>query len=155
MTLALAFLIGFFNGARAFLAIAMVAWSAAFGWLDIAGTGLGWLGAPAPAAILILLAMGELYGDKRPEAPNRTVSYGLAGRVVLGALSGAALALGAADPASGWAGAGLGALGAAIGTFATLRLRLWLAAKFGKDLPAALLEDAFLIVTIAAIISLA
>ncbi|NNC46826.1 MAG: DUF4126 domain-containing protein [Sphingomonas sp.] len=152
MTLGLAFLIGFLNGARTFLAPALVAWSAAFGWLDIAGTGLGWLGAPAPAAILTLLALGELYGDKRPEAPNRTISYGLAGRIVMGALSGAAIAMGAVDPASGWAGAGLGALGAAIGTFATLRARLWLAAKFGKDLPAALAEDALLIAAIALLI---
>lgn len=152
MTLGLAFLIGFLNGARTFLAPALVAWSAAFGWLDIAGTGLGWLGAPAPAAILTLLALGELYGDKRPEAPNRTISYGLAGRIAMGALSGAAIAMGAVDPASGWAGAGLGALGAAIGTFATLRARLWLAAKFGKDLPAALAEDALLIAAIALLI---
>ena len=72
-----------------FLAIALVAWSAAFGWLDIGGTVIGWLGAPAPAAILTLLALGELYGDKRPEAPNRTISYGLAGRIVTGALAGA------------------------------------------------------------------
>lgn len=152
MTLGLAFLIGFLNGARTFLAPALVAWSAAFGWLDIAGTGLGWLGAPAPAAILTLLALGELYGDKRPEAPNRTISYGLVGRIAMGAVTGAAIAMGAVDPASGWAGAALGALGAAIGTFATLRARLWLAGKFGKDLPAALTEDALLIAAIALLI---
>lgn len=155
MTLALAFFIGFLSGARTFLAPALVAWSAAFGWLDIGGTWLSWLGAPAPAAILTLLAFGELYGDKQPQAPNRTVSYALVGRIVMGALSGTVIALGAADPAMGWAGAAIGALGAAIGTFATLRFRLWLAGKFGKDLPAALLEDALLIAGIAILIYLA
>lgn len=155
MTLGLAFLIGFLNGARTFLAIAMVAWSAAFGWLDIGGTGLSWLGAPAPAAILTLLALGELYGDKQPSMGDRTRKAALAARIVMGALAGAALALGASDPASGWAGAGLGGLGAAIGTFATFQFRAICAAKFGKDLPAAMLEDALLIGGIAAVIALA
>ena len=155
MTLGLAFLIGFLNGARTFLAIAMVAWSAAFGWLDIGGTALSWLGAPAPAAILTLLALGELYGDKQPSMGNRTRKVALAARVVMGALAGAAVALGASEVASAWAGAALGALGAAVGTFATFRFRAVCADKFGKDLPSALLEDALLIGGIAAIIALA
>lgn len=155
MTLALAFFIGFLNGARTFLAIALVAWSAAFGWLDIGGTALTWLGAPAPAAILTLLALGELYGDKQPKMGDRTRKPALAARIVMGALAGGAVALGAGEPASGWAGAGIGALGAAIGTFATFRFRAACARKLGKDLPAALLEDAILIAGIAAIIALA
>ncbi|MCM8557809.1 DUF4126 domain-containing protein [Sphingomicrobium sediminis] len=144
MTLALAFLIGFLNGPRTFAPIALVAWSAAFGWLDIAGTGLGWLGAAAPAAILTLVALGELYGDKHTDR-SRTWVPAVIGRVVMGAVAGAALALGAADPAVGLVGAGLGAVGALIGTYATLPLRLRLAKKWGKDLPAALIEDAVVI----------
>lgn len=155
MTLALAFFIGFLGGGRTFLAAAMVAWSAAFGWLDIAGTALGWLGAPAPAAILTLLAMGELYGDKQPKMGDRTRKPALAARVVVSALVGAMVALGAAVTASPWAGAGMGALGAAIGTFATFRLRAALARKLGRDLPAALIEDLLLIGGIALVIALA
>lgn len=155
MTLALAFFIGLLNGGRTFLAIALVAWSAAFGWLDIAGTPLGWLGAPAPAAVLTLLAMGELYGDKQPGMGNRTRKAALAARVLFGALAGAVVAIGAVVTASAWAGAAMGAMGAAIGTFATFRLRAALANRFGRDLPAALIEDALLIAGIAAVIALA
>ncbi|WP_260482743.1 DUF4126 domain-containing protein [Sphingomicrobium flavum] len=155
MTLALAFFIGLLTGGRAFLAIALVAWSAAFGWLDAAGTALGWLGAPAPAAILTLLAMGELYGDKQASMGNRTARAPLAARIVLGALAGGLVALGASVTASPWAGAAMGALGAAIGTFATFRLRAWLATRLGRDLRAALIEDALLIAGIVAVVALA
>lgn len=154
MTLLLAFLAGFLNGPRTFAPVALVAWSAAFGWLDIAGTGLGWLGAPAPAALLTLLALGELYGDKSTTT-MRTVWFALVGRALLGALVGAAIALGAQDPASGWLGAVLGAIGALVGTYATLPLRLGLGKRLGSDLPAALIEDALVIGGIAAIIALA
>ncbi len=154
MTLLLALLAGVLNGPRTFAAIALVAWSAAFGWLDIAGTGLGWLGAPAPAALLTLLALGELYGDK-VTTRKRTWVPAVIGRSAMGALVGGAIALGASDPASGWLGAALGALGALVGTYATLPLRLSLGKRFGRDLPAALLEDAFVIGGIILIVSFA
>ncbi|WP_265587192.1 DUF4126 domain-containing protein [Sphingomicrobium arenosum] len=154
MTLLLAFIAGFLNGPRTFAPVALVAWSAAFGWLDIAGTGLGWLGAPAPAALLTLLALGELYGDK-VTTRSRTWVPAVIGRAAMGALVGGAIALGASDPASGWLGAALGATGAVIGTYATLPLRLALAKRFGRDLPAALIEDAIVIAGIVGIVALA
>ncbi|WP_343344161.1 DUF4126 family protein [Sphingomicrobium sp. XHP0239] len=143
--------IGFLTGARTFAPIAMVAWASAFGWLDIAGTGLGWLGAAAPAAILTLLAMGELYGDKLPQAGNRTVWFALLGRIVVGALAAAALALGASAPTSAVSGGIAGAVGAAIGTFVTFRARQGLIERQGR-IAGALIEDAFVLLGTAAII---
>ncbi|MCJ7421430.1 DUF4126 domain-containing protein [Sphingomicrobium astaxanthinifaciens] len=153
LVLALALVAGLLNGPRTFAPVALVAWSAAFGWLDVAGTWLGWLGAPAPAALLTLLALGELYGDK-VTTRSRTWLPGMIARAVMGALVGAGIALGASDPAPGGWGALLGALGALVGTPATLPLRLALARRLGRDLPAALIEDAIVIGGIAAIIAL-
>ena len=158
--LALCAALGFLTGARTFAPVAMVAFAATYGWLDVSGTGLAWLGNVAPTAILILLAMGELYGDKLPDAPNRTVWYALTGRIVIGALAGLVVALhvsrGAmAMGANMWwetvAGAIAGGVGAAIGTFVTFRARAGLIARHGA-IPAALIEDAFVILGTAAII---
>ena len=63
----------------------------------------------------------------------------VAGRVVSGALVGAAIGVAAA---SVWLGIFLGVVGSLIGTYAGSYLRARLAGFFGKDLPAALLEDA-------------
>jgi uncharacterized membrane protein len=63
-------------------------------------------------------------------------------RIVSGALCGAALAAAGGGSALGLC---LGAIGAVIGTLGGAALRARLAKAFGKDLPAALLEDAITI----------
>jgi uncharacterized membrane protein len=61
------------------------------------------------------------------------------GRIVAGALAGAAIGIAARS----WSvGAELGAVGAIIGTFGGAELRRRLALAFHKDRPAALIEDA-------------
>ncbi|MEN3972285.1 DUF4126 family protein [Sphingomicrobium sp. XHP0235] len=142
LLLLLAAAVGFLTGARTFVPIAIVAFAATYGWLDLTGTGLGWLGNVAPVAILILLAMGELYGDKQPDAGNRTNRVALVGRIAVGALAGAALALGAQAGASGPAAAVAGGVGAAIGTCLTFRARAGLIERHGR-IAGALIEDAF------------
>ena len=144
MFLLLAAAVGFLTGARTFVPIALLAFAATYGWLDLTGSGLGWLGNVAPVAILILLAMGELYGDKQPDAGNRTNPIALIGRIAVGALAGAALALGAQAGASGPMAAVAGGVGAAIGTFLTFRARAGLIERHGR-LVGALIEDAFVI----------
>ncbi|MBW0144202.1 DUF4126 family protein [Sphingomicrobium clamense] len=142
-------LIGFASGSRTFLAIALTAWAVSFGWVDTGVTFFDWLGAPALAAVLTLLAFGELYGDKQPQMGARTRFPALLARLLAGGIAGGALAAGA-DMA--WLGVGMGAGAALIGTFATYRMRKWLAGRLGRDLPAALFEDALtLLLAVAAL----
>jgi uncharacterized membrane protein len=74
-----------------------------------------------------------------PKTPSRKVPIQFGTRIVAGALAGAALG----TPA-GMLVAGLvaGAVGAVVGTLGGAAARGKLAEAFGRDLPAALLEDA-------------
>ncbi len=64
-------------------------------------------------------------------------------RLVMGALTGAAIG----TPYGGWiVGLIAGIIGAAIGTYGGAAVRAKLAASFGKDPPAAFIEDAVAIV---------
>ena len=135
----LALLVGVVAGLRAMTAPAAVAWAASLGWLHLQGTPLSWLGHGAVAWILSLLALGELVADKLPKTPSRKVPVQFGTRVLTGALAGAAIAAAAGMLVPG---AVLGAIGAVIGTYGGAALRSRLAAAFGRDLPAALLEDA-------------
>ena len=130
----LALLIGVVAGLRAMTAPAAVSWAAAFGWIDVSGTWLAFLASPWTRWIFTLLAIGELVNDQRPSTPSRTVPIQFGGRIVMGALSGAAIA--------GLAGGVLGIVGAVIGTLGGKAARARLAATFGSDPPAAFIEDA-------------
>jgi uncharacterized membrane protein len=76
------------------------------------------LGGPRAARVLTALAVGELVFDKLPFAPNRIAPAGLSGRLLSGAVCGAAVA--AEDEA---AGALLGVAGALASSFAGYYLR--------------------------------
>ncbi|AUD01175.1 DUF4126 family protein [Spirosoma pollinicola] len=93
------------------------------------------------ANTLAVLAGGELIGDKMPNAPSRIAPAQLPFRLISGAASGAALTEADGQPVA--YGAVLGAVGAAVGSFAFYHLRHWLTHE--KDLPdtvVALAEDA-------------
>lgn len=139
MLYGLALLIGVVAGLRAMTAPAAISWAAALGWLPLAGTPLAFLGAAITPWIFTVLAMGELVTDKLPKAPSRKVPIQFGGRLIGGAVSGAAI-----GTAAGliWIGAALGVIGAVIGTLGGAAARGRLAAAFGRDLPAALIEDA-------------
>ena len=111
------------------------------GRLDLEPAALAFLGkAPAPY-LLTALAIGELVGDKLPRAPRRTAPGPFLARVGLGALCGAALAVGAKRTAA--AGAWLGGLGAVAGTLGGYEARTRsVQALHVPDLPIALIEDA-------------
>jgi uncharacterized membrane protein len=144
-----ALLIGVIAGLRAMTAPAAVSWAAALGWLNLQDTGLAFLGYKFTPYIFTVLAVVELITDQLPQTPSRKVPMQFAARIVSGGFCGAAI--GAAG--GSWIG-GLvvGAVGAVIGTLGGAELRSRLAKAFGKDLPAALIEDviaiggAFLIV---------
>jgi uncharacterized membrane protein len=135
----LCFLIGAVTGLRALAPAAVVSWAAHLGWLHLQGTWLAFLGATVTPYILTVLALGELITDKLPSTPTRKIPMQFGARIVMGALSGAALAA----PVGGWiAGLVAGIVGAIAGTFAGAELRGRLSRAVGKDLPIALLEDA-------------
>ena len=134
-----ALLIGVIAGLRAMTAPAAVAWGAYLGWLPVAGTWAGFMGHWIAVAIFTVLALVELVTDQLPSTPSRKVPQQFGARIVSGALSGAVI---------GTAGGALlfgliaGIIGAVIGTYGGAEVRSRLAGAFGKDLPAALIEDA-------------
>jgi uncharacterized membrane protein len=139
----LALLIGVVSGLRSMMGLAAVSWAARLGWLDLAQTPLAFLGYAFTPWILTVFALGELVVDKLPTTPSRKAPMGFGGRIVTGGLSGAAI--GAASGAASGAllvGAIGGIIGAVIGTLGGAAFRSRLAAAFGRDLPAALIEDA-------------
>ena len=90
-----------------------------------------------------MLAIGELINDKLPKTPSRKAPVPFAGRVLMGALCGAALGA----PSQALIGGLLcGVLGAVAGTLGGYEIRTRVVKAIGgKDLPIALLEDAIAI----------
>jgi uncharacterized membrane protein len=115
----LAFVIGIVAGLRAMTAPAVVSWAAKVGWLPLGGTWLAFLGYAWTPWILTLAAVGELINDKIT-TQSRTAPPPFIARLVMGALSGAAVAA----PA-GYLVGGIfaGVLGAAAGTFGGAKAR--------------------------------
>ena len=147
--LVLPLLIGVIAGLRAMTAPAAISLAARAGRLDLATTRLAFLGYAYTPWIFIVLALVELVTDQLPTTPSRTVPIQFGTRILMGGLTGGAIA------ASGGAlaiGVIAGMAGAVIGTLGGRALRARLAAALGSDRPAALIEDlialggAFLIV---------
>jgi uncharacterized membrane protein len=138
--LALAFGIGIVVGLRSMTAPAVVSWAAHLGWLDVGHTWLSFLGSRWTAYILSLLAVGELIADKLPTTPSRKQPGPFGARIVLGALSGAAVAVGGGQA---WAlGAMAGAVGGIVGTVGGYAARTGLVRALKvPDFAIALLED--------------
>jgi uncharacterized membrane protein len=139
MALFFALLIGIIAGLRAMTAPAAVAWAVYLGWLPVAGTWAGFMGHWIAVALFTIVALIELVTDQLPSTPSRKVPQQFGARVVAGALSGAVI-----GTAGGALVGGLiaGVIGGVIGTYGGAEVRAKLAGAFGKDLPAALIEDA-------------
>jgi len=144
-----AFLLGVIAGLRAMTAPAAVSWAASLGILKLTGTPLVFLGAAVTPWIVTAIALGEIVNDKLPKTPSRKVPIQFGGRIVMGGLAGAAvgLSMGAWLP-----GVVLGAAGAVAGTYGGAAARGALAKAFGRDLPAALVEDLVAVAGVAAIV---
>ena len=147
--LVLPLLIGVIAGLRAMTAPAAISLAARAGRLDLATTRLAFLGYAYTPWIFTVLALVELVTDQLPTTPSRTVPIQFGTRILMGGLTGGAIA------ASGGAlaiGVIAGMVGAVIGTLGGRAFRARLAAALGSDRPAALIEDlialggAFLIV---------
>ena len=147
----LALLIGVVAGLRAMTAPAAVSWAASLGLLTLDGSWLAFLGYRFTPWILTLLAVGELITDQLPSTPSRKVPMQFATRVVTGGLSGAAISASGGSLAMGLVA---GAAGAVLGTLGGAAARARLAGVFGRDRPAALLEDALAILSAVLIVGL-
>jgi uncharacterized membrane protein len=141
--LAFALLIGIVAGLRAMTAPAAVAFAARFGGLSVAGTPLAFMGYAFTPWILGVLALGELITDQLPSTPSRKVPIQFGTRILMGGLAGATIGAGGGGLVAGLA---LGVVGAVIGTYGGAALRAKLAVHFGRDLPAALIEDAVAVI---------
>lgn len=151
MTLLLALLIGVVAGLRSMMAPAAVTVMAHLGGLGIGGTWMAFLAQPWANFSLVAAACLELVADTRPWIPSRTTLLPFAARIGSGALSGAAVgSAGGVWPA----GLVVGAVGAAIGAVGGHAVRARLAKALGRDLPAALIEDA-IAVAVALVVVLA
>jgi uncharacterized membrane protein len=141
--LLLALLIGVVAGLRAMTAPAAVSWAAHLGWLHLDGSWLAFLGYRFTPWVFSLFALAELVTDQLPSTPSRKVPPQFGARLLMGGMCGGAIG------SSGGAllsGAVAGVIGAVIGTLGGADLRGRLAAMFGSDRPAALIEDAVAIV---------
>lgn len=135
----LALLIGVIAGLRTMTAAAAVSWAAWMGAVPLAGTPLAFLGATVTPWILAVLALGELVADQLPKTPSRKVPIQFGARLLVGAVAGAAIGAAMGEMLTG---AGLGLMGALIGTYGGAEARARMAAVFKSDRPAALIEDA-------------
>ena len=144
-------LIGVIAGLRAMTAPAAISLAAHAGRLNLSTTSLAFLGYAYTPWIFTILALVELVTDQLPTTPSRTVPIQFGTRILMGGLTGGAIG------ASGGAlviGAIAGIVGAIIGTLGGRAVRGRLAAAFGSDRPAAIVEDliaiggAFLIVEV-------
>ncbi len=134
-----AFLIGTASGLRALIGLAAVSWAARYGILRLDHTWLAFLGYAFTPYILTLIAIGELVNDKLPKTPSRLIPPQFVTRIVMSALCGLAIGTPGNGMIIGLVG---GIVGAVAGTFGGTKARSLLARTFGRDLPAALIEDA-------------
>jgi uncharacterized membrane protein len=138
----LAFLIGFIAGLRSLTAPAVVSWAARLGWIHLESSPLAFLGTAVTPYIFSVLAIAELVTDQLPTTPSRKSPPGFSARILMGGLSGAAFGV---TGGSLVAGAVAGIVGAIAGTFGGYEGRSRVASAFGKDRPAAFIEDAIAI----------
>jgi uncharacterized membrane protein len=139
MLYGLALLAGIVAGSRTFTGPAAVSWAARLGYLNLDGSWLAFMGYTWTPWIFTLLAIVEMVGDQLPSTPSRKVPMQFGARIVGGALSGATIG----TAAGSWIiGLIAGVIGAVIGTFGGAEIRGYLAKAFGRDTPAAFIEDA-------------
>ena len=139
--LPLVFLMGAFGGLRTLTPLAVLSWAAFKHRLQLEGTQFFFLERVVSVVIFTLLAVGELVADKLPFTPSRRKPPGFLTRVAVGAFSGMVLceSQGLSLPM----GAGVGVLGAVVGTLLGYEARTRLVKLLhAPDWTVALVEDA-------------
>lgn len=135
----LAFFIGVVCGLRAFTGLAAISLAARLNRLGIANSNIAFLGYIYTPWIFTALALIEYVTDQLPRTPSRKVPQQFIPRLLSGGLCGAAIGVSGGSLILGIA---LGVIGSVAGTFGGAKGRQALASAFGKDMPAAFLEDA-------------
>ena len=133
-----AFLLGTASGLRALIGLTVLSWAARLGYVHLEHTWLAFLGFAFTPYLLSLMAIGEFVNDKLPKTPSRLIPPQFTTRVIMGTLCGVAIGLASGHLLPGLAA---GAAGSVVGTFAGAKARAFGAKLFGRDLPAALIED--------------
>ena len=133
-----ALILGGIAGLRSMLAPAAVSWAAWLGILHVEDTPLAFMNYRYTHLILTVCALGELVADKTSFIPSRKSPPSFIFRIVSGAVCGATIGASVHRLVLGLL---LGMAGAVAGTLGGYAARAKLAALFGRDLPAALLED--------------
>ena len=131
--------IGIVAGLRALTPPAVVAWAAFLGWLHVDGTWASWMANPITVTLLTVLLVSELVTDQLPKTPSRRTPIQFGSRLITAAFAGAVI--GAAAHYHVILAALFGVVGAVLGTLGGYEARKRLASAFGRDLPAAVLED--------------
>ncbi len=131
------FLMGLVGGQRAMTPLATVAIAAARGELPADNGAPRLLAHPIVAVGALVLAVGEMAGDKQKTAPDRIVPIGLAARFVTSAIAGAALA----SRRQRWLGAAVGAVTAVVASYPGWRARMASIPRYGQT-PTGFVEDA-------------
>ncbi len=132
------FLTGTASGLRALIGLAAVSWAAHLGYLHLDHTWLAFLGYAYTPYVLTFMAIGEMVNDKLPKTPSRLIPPQFITRIVTGSLCGVAIGMSANQTVLGLIA---GIIGSVAGTFGGAKARGFLAKLFGRDVPAALLED--------------
>lgn len=135
----LALFIGIVAGLRTMMAPAAVSWGAYLGWVPVGVSWAAFTGHWIAVAVLSIAAIAELIADQLPSTPSRKVPPQFGARIVSGGLSGAVIGAGAGLTVGGLVA---GVIGAVLGTYGGAEARARMAAAFGQDRPAALIEDA-------------
>jgi uncharacterized membrane protein len=149
MFIVVALVLGIVSGLRTMTSPAVTSWAARLGLLAVSGTPMAFMGFKYTPIIFTLLAIGELINDKLPKTASRKAPPQFIARLVSGSLVGATVGAAAGSLTTGLLA---GAAGAVIGTLGGAAARSRLAKAFGKDLPAALLEDvAAIVISIVAV----
>jgi len=133
-----AFFLGTATGLRTLMGITVVSWGARVGYIHLEHSWLAFLGYAFTPYILSLLAIGEIINDKLPKTASRLVPPQFIGRIVMGTLCGTALGLSTGHLVTCVVS---GAVGSVAGTLGGAKARGFGAKLFGRDLPAALIED--------------
>lgn len=152
LVILLALLIGVVAGLRALTPPAAVAWGGFLGWINLDGTWAQWVAHPITVAVFTVLLVGELITDQLPKTPSRKVAPQFAARLISGGFAGAVIGSAWGHPIACLGG---GLIGAVLGTLSGASARGALAAKAGKDLPAAVTEDVVAVVGGFVIVALA
>ena len=141
------FFMGLIGGQRAMTPLAAMSAAAACGKVPADTRALRIIAHPLVATAAVVLAIGELAGDKQKTAPDRIVPIGLAARFVSSAVAGACLA----RRRHRWLGAAVGGSTALAASYPGWRVRTAFMPRYGQT-RTGLVEDALVVLGAASVV---